>query len=98
MLGVLQLCAAAGGVVTTVLMLRQHDPTRGAERTPVSLGQALSPFRDRAMRGLLRYVLVWNLAVGAGGELLRPLHAAEPAHGVHAARAARHRHGDRRAC
>ena len=67
MLGVLQLCAAAGGVVTTVLMLRQHDPTRGAERTPVSLGQALHPFRDRAMRGLLLYVLAWNLAVGVAG-------------------------------
>jgi MFS family permease len=73
MLAALQLCASAGGVVTTLLMLRQHDPSdpvdagRGAERATVSIAQALRPFQDRAVRGLLFYVLGWNLAVGVAG-------------------------------
>jgi MFS family permease len=67
MLGALEACAAAGGVVTTVLMLRQHDPVRLAERASPRLADALAPFRDPTVRGLLRYVFVWNLAVGIAG-------------------------------
>jgi MFS family permease len=67
MLAALQLCAAAGGVVTTILMLRQHDPGRGAEATPLSLAAALRPLRDPSARGLLVYVLAWNLATGVAG-------------------------------
>ncbi len=54
--------------MTTVLMLRQHDPGRGAAGRPaLSLAAALQPFRDRSARGLLVYVLAWNLAVGLAG-------------------------------
>jgi MFS family permease len=66
-LALLQLCASASGVATTVLMLRQHDPAPAAEATPVSLAAALAPLRDRATRGLLVYALAWNLAVGLAG-------------------------------
>jgi MFS family permease len=84
MLAALQLCASAGGVVTTLLMLRQHDPSEPADagkgdRTTVSIAGALRPFQDRAMRGLLFYVLAWNLAVGVAGSffalyMLKNLH------------------------
>jgi MFS family permease len=67
MLAALQLCASGAGVVTTLLMLRQHDPTAGAEKAPFSVAAALRPFRDRSARGLLVYVLSWNLAVGVAG-------------------------------
>jgi MFS family permease len=67
MLAALQVCASASGVVTTALMLGQQDRARTVERTAVSLAAALQPFRDRAVRGLLIYVLTWNLAVGVAG-------------------------------
>ena len=68
MLAGLQVFASVAGVVTTVLMLRQHDPGRGAAGRPaLSLASALQPFRDRSARGLLVYVLAWNLAVGLAG-------------------------------
>jgi MFS family permease len=64
-LGALAFCACASGVVTTLLMMRQHDPAPAAERPAPTLAGALAPFRDPAVRGLLRYVVLWNLAVGA---------------------------------
>ncbi len=85
MLAVLQLAACGSGVVTTVLMLRQHDPTPpspGAARPPwPSLADAFAPLRDASVRGLLRYVVVWNLAVGIAGSffalfMLNQLHMA----------------------
>jgi MFS family permease len=66
-LAALQLCASASGVVAAVLMLRQHDPARAAERPKPSVASALAPFRDPNVRGLLRYVVTWNLAVGVAG-------------------------------
>jgi MFS family permease len=67
MLALLQGAAAAGGVATTVLMLRQHDPARRLEAAPPRLADALAPLRDPAVRGLVRYVFTWNLAVGLAG-------------------------------
>ncbi len=66
-LALLQLGASTSGLVTTALMLRQHEPAPAAEATPFSLAAALAPLRDRAARGLLVYVLAWNLAVGLAG-------------------------------
>jgi MFS family permease len=67
MLAALQVAACAAGVVTTVLMMRQHDPTHDVERPTPSVADALAPLRDPSVRGLLRYVVVWNLAVGLAG-------------------------------
>ena len=67
MLAVLQLCACASGAATTFIMMRQHDPARRAPRPRPSLANALAPMRDPAVRGLLRYVVGWNLAVGTAG-------------------------------
>jgi MFS family permease len=66
-LAALQLCACASGVATTLLMLRQHDPAPARDPAPPRLATALAPFRDPAVRGLLRYVVTWNLAVGLAG-------------------------------
>jgi MFS family permease len=66
-LAVLQLCACGGGVATTVLMLRQHDPARARDRAAPRLASALAPFRDPTVRGLLRYAVTWNLGVGLSG-------------------------------
>lgn len=62
-LAALQLVACASGAVTTLLMRRQHDPSPGPAEAP-RLAQALVPFRDPAVRGLLVYQLGWNFAVG----------------------------------
>jgi MFS family permease len=48
-------------------MLRQHDPVLASDGPPPSLARALAPFRDPAVRGLLKYVVSWNLAVGVAG-------------------------------
>jgi MFS family permease len=66
-LAALQVCASASGIVAAALMLRQHDPARATERPKPSLANALAPFRDLSVRGLLRYVVTWNLAVGVAG-------------------------------
>jgi MFS family permease len=66
-LAVLQLCAALSGIATTLLMLRQHDPVHAAERPWPRIADALAPFRDPSVRGLLRYVVAWNMAVGVAG-------------------------------
>jgi MFS family permease len=66
-LATLQICASASGVATTLLMLRQHDPARARDRALPRLASALAPFRDPTVRGLLRYVVTWNLAVGLAG-------------------------------
>jgi MFS family permease len=66
-LAALQVCAFASGLVTTLLLMRQHDPAPRAERPPMRLAAALAPFRDPSVRGLLRYVIGWNFAVGIAG-------------------------------
>lgn len=66
-LGGLQLVACASGLVTVLLMLRQHDPCPHAHRAPLRLTDAALPFRDPDARGLLAYQLAWNGAVGVAG-------------------------------
>jgi MFS family permease len=66
-LAALQLFACASGVLTVVLMLRQHDPAPRGEAAGVSVRDALLPLRDRSVRGLLAHLVAWNLAVGLAG-------------------------------
>jgi MFS family permease len=57
--------ACAVGVVTTVLMARQHDPAppqREAQRMDFKV--ALLPLRDERARRVLTYQVAWNAAVG----------------------------------
>jgi MFS family permease len=66
----LQLLACVCGIVTVLLMRRQHDPaatTADAPTTAVDLRDAFAPFRDGRVRGLLLYHLTWNAAVGVAG-------------------------------
>jgi MFS family permease len=66
-LAALQVLACGSGALTAALMLRQHDPAPRIDPTPLRLRQALVPLRDRSVRGLLVYLLGWNLAVGVAG-------------------------------
>lgn len=66
-LAALQVLACAGGVLTAALMLRQHDPAAGDDPRPLRLRQVAVPLRDPSVRGLLVYLLGWNLAVGVAG-------------------------------
>ncbi len=72
-LALLQLVGSLCGVATTVLMTRQHDPSREHVRAGFGVSRALAPFRDPAMRGLLAYLAAWNAAVGLAGSFF-PLH------------------------
>jgi MFS family permease len=67
MLGLLQLLACGSGALTAALLLRQHDTTPEADPAPLSFRQAVAPARDRSVRGLLIYLLGWNVAVGLAG-------------------------------
>jgi MFS family permease len=66
-LAALQVLACGSGALTAALMLRQHDPAPHIDPTPLRLRQALVPLRDRSVRGLLVYLLAWNVAVGVAG-------------------------------
>lgn len=67
-LAALAVGACVAGVITTLLMLRQHDPAPAEEPArPFDREAALAPFKDPQTRGLLRYQLVWNFAVGIAG-------------------------------
>ncbi len=68
----LQVLACACGVVTVLLMRKQHDPAPPGQdkteaRPTASLSQAWKPFLDRRMRGLFGYHFAWNVAVGVAG-------------------------------
>jgi MFS family permease len=91
-LALLALLGCAAGAVTTVLLARQHDPPAPGVPPP-TLALALRPLRDPAARGLLRYQVAWNAAVGLGGgyftfHLLGNLHAGFTVVALHAACAA----------
>jgi MFS family permease len=66
-LGVLQLAACASGAATIALMMRQHDPVPHGDGAPLPIRHALLPLRDPSVRGLLVYLVAWNLAVGTAG-------------------------------
>jgi hypothetical protein len=69
----LQVLACLCGVVTVLLMRKQHDPhphhgdIHDKQLRQVTLAHAWGPFRDRRMRGLFRYHFAWNIAVGVAG-------------------------------
>ena len=65
-LGGLALAASAFGAVTTLLMLRQHEPPAPAPAPP-SLQDAVRPLRDRDARAVLAYQVAWNASVGLAG-------------------------------
>jgi hypothetical protein len=80
------------GLLTTVLMSRQHDPP-GAPAPRPTLAAALRPVRDPEARGLLAYQLAWNASVGLGGgfftfHLLHNLRAGFTVAAFHAAASA----------
>jgi hypothetical protein len=64
--GVLVLRSMAGGV-TTILMMRQHDPPSRA-RAP-SARDFVRPIADRAYRKLLAYRAAWGIATGLAASL-----------------------------
>jgi MFS family permease len=61
-LSLLALCACAAGVVTTLLMSRQHAPA--VRHSPLDRLAFLRPYRDRILRPLLAYQVAWNIACG----------------------------------
>lgn len=63
-LSTLALLACAAGVVTTVLMIRQHSPASSSIREGLCARVLLTPFADPAARRLLAYLVGWNAAVG----------------------------------
>jgi MFS family permease len=91
-LALLALLACVAGAVTTALLSRQHDPPAPDGPRP-TLALALRPLVAPGARGLLRYQLAWNAAVGLGGgyftfHLLGNLHAGFTVVALHAACAA----------
>ncbi len=56
--------ACVAGVVTTVLMARQHDPAPHKEKAKLDFHVALLPLRDDRARRVLVYQVAWNAAVG----------------------------------
>ena len=63
----LQVLACLCGLVTVVLMRRQHDPSPDHDPPPLRLGVSLQPLRDAGARGLFLYQAAWNVAVGLAG-------------------------------
>ncbi|PTL80904.1 MFS transporter [Vitiosangium sp. GDMCC 1.1324] len=56
--------ACVAGVVTTLLMARQHDPAPDKEKAALDFRVALLPLRDERARRVLVYQVAWNAAVG----------------------------------
>ncbi|MGZ3457670.1 MAG: MFS transporter [Archangium sp.] len=56
--------ACVAGVMTTVLMARQHDPAPHKEKAKLDFHVALLPLRDERARRVLVYQVAWNAAVG----------------------------------
>jgi MFS family permease len=65
-LAALAVVASICGAATTYLMARQHDPGGDTPSWP-TLASMLAPWRDRVARRYLRYLVLWNAAVGVGG-------------------------------
>jgi len=77
------------GLVTTVLMGKQHDPPGPPPRGP-SVKAVLRPLRDIEARSLLAYQVAWNASVGVGGafftfHLLHTLRVGYTVAAIHAA-------------
>jgi MFS family permease len=65
-LSLLALASSAVGVVTAVLLARQHEPPSTAAGRP-GIAAALRPLRDRRARAVLAYQVAWNASVGLAG-------------------------------
>jgi MFS family permease len=66
-LPVLAALACVVGVITTLLMARQHDPAPGSAPFRLDLQAATVPLRDPRARRVLLYQVTWNAAVGLSG-------------------------------
>ncbi|HEX8705949.1 MAG TPA: MFS transporter [Myxococcaceae bacterium] len=56
--------ACAVGIITTILMARQHDPAPGGSAIQMDLRAAMVPLRDPHARRVMLYQVVWNASVG----------------------------------
>lgn len=68
-LAALAVLSSIAGAITTVLMLRQHDPTPPDAAARLDASAAARPFRDPAVRPFLLYQVAWNGAVGLAAGL-----------------------------
>ncbi|KFE70239.1 MFS transporter [Hyalangium minutum] len=59
--------ACVMGVITTLLLARQHDPAPGSTPLRLDLEAARMPLRDPRARRVLIYQVVWNAAIGLSG-------------------------------
>lgn len=59
--------ACGVGVLTTLLMARQHDPAPGGTPLRLDLEAARLPLRDPSARRMLLYQVAWNAGVGLSG-------------------------------
>ncbi len=66
-LSVLAAFACGAGAVTTLLLMRHHDPSQGQPSGAFELEAALAPWRTPGTRGLMAYQATWNFAVGLSG-------------------------------
>ncbi|HKU44176.1 MAG TPA: MFS transporter [Polyangiales bacterium] len=66
-LALLQAIGCTCGLLTTWLMLRQHDPRPTHARSQLGWSRALAPLRAAELRSFLTYLAVWNAAVGLAG-------------------------------
>lgn len=66
-LPLLAACACVMGVITTLLLARQHDPAPGRKPLRLDLEAARMPLRDPRARRVLVYQVVWNAAIGLSG-------------------------------
>jgi MFS family permease len=63
-LPVLAALACALGVLTTILMARQHDPAPGGTALRLDLEATRLPLRDPCARRMLLYQVFWNAGIG----------------------------------
>ncbi len=68
-LAALAVASSIAGAMTTVIMLRQHDPTPPDASARLDASAALRPFLDPRVRPFLVYQVAWNAAVGLAAGL-----------------------------
>jgi MFS family permease len=56
--------AVIAGLISTGLMLRQHEPATDGARSHLDFRGAAAPFRDSRVRAFLVYQVVWNASIG----------------------------------
>jgi MFS family permease len=63
-LAALAAVAVIAGVISTWLMVRQHEPAADGGRSHHDLRGAAAPFRDPRVQAFLVYQVVWNASIG----------------------------------